>query len=96
MQSVIKYQFGDIEAAATDINTTAGRINGLLDDLKTGLQPMVASWEGESAQAYNEAQAKWDKAAAELNMILETISKTVRDGNNRMGEINRMAATSWG
>lgn len=96
MESVIKYQFGEIEAAAADINATSGRINALLDDLKSGLQPMVASWEGDSAAAYNEAQARWDKAAAELNTILATISKTVREGNDRMGDINRMAAASWG
>lgn len=96
METMIKYQFGEIESAASDINTTSGRINSLLDDLKSQLQPMVASWEGESAFAYNEAQARWDKAAAELNTILATISKTVRDGNDRMGDINRMAAASWG
>lgn len=96
MESVIKYQFGEIEAAASDINSTSGRINALLDDLKAQLQPMVSTWEGESASAYGEAQAKWDKAAAELNTILATISKTVREGNDRMGDINRMAAASWG
>ncbi|MEJ6012735.1 WXG100 family type VII secretion target [Corynebacterium sp. H127] len=96
MESVIKYQFGEIESAAADINSTSGRINSLLDGLKQQLQPMVATWEGESAAAYNEAQAKWDRSAAELNTILATISNTVRDGNDRMSEINRMAAASWG
>ncbi|QGU02831.1 6 kDa early secretory antigenic target [Corynebacterium kalinowskii] len=96
MESVIKYQFGEIEAAASDINSTSGRINALLDDLKAQLQPMVSTWEGEAAAAYGEAQTKWDKAAAELNTILATISKTVREGNDRMGDINRMAAASWG
>lgn len=96
MTSTIKYQFGEIDAAAGDINSTSGRINALLDGLKSDLQPMVATWEGESASAYNEAQAKWDRAAAELNTILATIAQTVRDGNDRMGEINRQAAASWG
>ncbi|MFV8382103.1 WXG100 family type VII secretion target [Corynebacterium hindlerae] len=96
MESMIKYQFGEIENAAVDINATSGRINSLLDGLKSQLQPMVTSWEGDSATAYNEAQAKWDRAAAELNTILATISKTVREGNDRMSDINRMAAASWG
>ena len=56
--SGIKYQFGAIAGAAADINSTSGRINGLLGDLKATLQPMVATWEGESASAYNAAQAK--------------------------------------
>ena len=72
--SGIKYQFGAIAGAAADINSTSGRINGLLGDLKATLQPMVSTWEGDSAAAYNAAQAKWDKAAAELNTVLATIS----------------------
>lgn len=92
----IKYQFGAIEAAAGDINATSGRINGLLADLKSQIQPMVSTWEGDSAVAYQEAQAKWDRSAAELNTILSTISRTVSQGNDRMSDVNRMAAASWG
>ncbi len=92
----IKYQFGAIQAAASDINATSGRINGLLDDLKAQLQPMVSTWEGDSAAAYQAAQAKWDKASAELNVILSTIARTVQQGNDRMSDVNRMAAASWG
>ena len=92
----IKYQFGAIEAAAGDINATSGRINALLADLKSQIQPMVSTWEGDSAIAYQEAQAKWDRSAAELNTILSTISRTVSQGNDRMSDVNRMAAASWG
>lgn len=94
--SQIKYQFGAIETAAADINSTSGRINQLLGDLKSTIQPMVASWEGDSALAYQEAQNRWDNAAAELNTILATISRTVSQGNDRMSDVNRMAAASWG
>lgn len=93
---MIKYQFGAIEGAAADINATSARINGLLDDLKASLQPMVSTWEGESALAYEQSQRKWDQAAAELNTVLATISRTVGDGNDRMSQINRQAAASWG
>lgn len=94
--SQIKYQFGAIESAAADINSTANRINQLLADLKSQIQPMTAAWEGESSTAYQAAQAKWDNASAELNTILATISRTVSQGNERMGDVNRMAAASWG
>ncbi|MDU0478732.1 WXG100 family type VII secretion target [Staphylococcus chromogenes] len=96
MDQMIKYSFGEIESAAADINATSGRINSLLDELKSQLQPMVATWEGTSSSAYQEAQAKWDRSAAELNTILATIASTVRQGNDRMSEVNRLAAASWG
>lgn len=93
---MIRHEFGAIQGAATDINSTSGRINSLLDGLKQQLQPMVATWEGDSAVAYNEAQMKWDNAAAELNTILATISQTVSQGAERMSDVNRQAAASWG
>lgn len=51
---------------------------------------------GEAAVAYNQAQAKWDKASQELNTVLATISKTVSQGNDAMSDVNRRAAASWG
>ncbi|EJZ81557.1 WXG100 family type VII secretion target [Corynebacterium otitidis] len=95
MSDLIRYQFGAVAAAAGDINATSGRITQLLADLKARLQPMVATWEGDSASAYQAAQQKWDRSAAELNAILATISRTVAQGNDRMAEINRAAAASW-
>lgn len=94
--STIKYDFGAISAAASDITSTAGRINGLLADLKSHIRPMVSTWEGESATAYAQAQQQWDTAAEELNTILQTIATTVNQGNDRMSDVNRRAAASWG
>ena len=95
MTSAIKYQFGAISTAASDIHQTSGRINSLLDNLKSQIKPMVATWEGDSAAAYQAAQLKWDNAAAELNTILATIANTVADGNERMSDVNRQASASW-
>ncbi len=94
--SAIKYEFGAISTAAQDINSTSARINGLLGDLKSVIAPMTATWEGDSAAAYAEAQAKWDRASEELNTVLATIASTVGDGNDRMADVNRRAAASWG
>ncbi|AEI10188.1 hypothetical protein CRES_1835 [Corynebacterium resistens DSM 45100] len=56
---------------------------------------MVAEWEGDSADAYKMAQARWDRSAAELNQILEQISRKVGVSNDRMRHINKSAANSW-
>lgn len=94
--TIIKYGFGTIAAAADDIHSTSGAINALLGDLKSRIAPMAATWEGESAEAYQESQRKWDQAADELNQVLDTIANTVNNGNDRMADINRRAAASWG
>ena len=95
MSDQIRYQFAGIETSADDIDSTVTKINGLLNDLKQDLKPMVAAWEGTSATAYNEAQTKWDTAAADLNTVLSTISKAVRSGNARMDQLNSNAAKAW-
>lgn len=94
--SQIKYNFGAIEGAASDIRSTSARIGNQLSDLKSQLAPMVSTWEGEASVAYQEAQEKWDRSAAELNTILDSIARTVADGNSRMNDINRQSANSWG
>ena len=92
---MIKYNFGMIAQTADDINQTRGRINGNLEDLKQQLQPLVTDWEGASSEAYQQAQLRWDRAAAELNEVLGQISVTVRQANDRMSQINTSAARSW-
>jgi len=94
--TVIKYGFGSLADAATDIETSSRNIGNQLEDLKNSLKPMVASWEGEASDRYQEHQAKWDTAAQDLNDILSTIGRAVEDGNNRMQSVNTAAANSWG
>lgn len=94
--TVIKYGFGSLADAATDIETSSRNITAQLEDLKSQLKPMVSTWEGEAGQRYQEHQAKWDTAAQELNEILTTIGRAVDEGNNRMQAVNTAAANSWG
>lgn len=93
--NTIKYSFGAIQEAADDIKSTSARINSLLEELKRQLEPMVSTWEGDSAEAYIAAQQQWDTAAAELNSILGTIGTAVSEGNDRMCDVNRRAAATW-
>lgn len=96
MTDTIRYSFGSIAAGAEDIRGSSANIQTLLGDLRQRIQPMVNTWEGESAEAYENAQREWDNAADDLNMILETIARTVGESNDRMSDINRQAAASWG
>ncbi|MDO4910129.1 MAG: WXG100 family type VII secretion target [Corynebacterium sp.] len=95
MSTRIKYNFGEISAASQSINSQAAKITERLTELKRRLQPMVAEWQGESAAAYNVAQEQWDKSMANLNMILQTISKNLHQSNANMDAVNKRAAQSW-
>lgn len=65
--------FGELENARTAIQTTWTAISRELEDLKRYLGPMVESWTGDAAAAYQAHQARWDQSAAELNQVLNQI-----------------------
>lgn len=96
MDGLIKYDFGLIEGARADISNSSGNINTKLADLKSFLAPLVASWDGSAAEAYHQAQAKWDSAAADLNQVLAAIGTAVGAGNEGMQQTERSSAQSWG
>lgn len=91
----IHYHFASIDAARMDIQQSSARLNAALSDLKNYLAPLVASWEGEAAEAYQVQQNKWDRAQDELNSVLERIGRAVGAGNDQMNETNHRAATAW-
>lgn len=86
--SPIKVTFGGLEAAAGNISTQAQRVQSALDDLKAFLQPLVSSWTGGAAEAYNVHQRKWDTAAADLQQVLAAIGTAVANAADdyRQGE----------
>jgi early secretory antigenic target protein ESAT-6 len=45
--------------------------------------------------AYQDAQRRWDNSLEELNMVLDSVARTVDDANARMSQINTSAANSW-
>ena len=87
--------FGAIDAAASDTDTIASQIDGQLDDLKSYLAPLVASWEGQASGDYQALQAKWDTSAAELNQVLRQIAANIRTANQNYGDAERTNAAMW-
>jgi early secretory antigenic target protein ESAT-6 len=92
---MIQYNFAAIAQASADIHATSASINGQLDQLKADIAPMVGEWEGESSTAYQDAQRRWDAAAADLNQVLQSVARAVDDANSRMSAIHPSAANSW-
>lgn len=92
----IKYEFGQLAGAAEDLRGSAAQINRMLEELKSGLAPMVSTWTGDAAEAYQVHQQKWDAAAEDLNTILRNVAEAVDGGNTRMQQVNNAAAQSWG
>jgi len=82
MSGHMKVTFGELAAGQQNITGTVNAVNGQLDDLKSFLAPMVATWEGSAAETYNALQRQWDTAAADLNQVLAQIATAVGTAND--------------
>lgn len=97
MDPVLSYDFDAIEyTVRQEIHTTSALFNAALDDLRTQIAPLQATWTREAAEAYRVEQARWDQSAAALNDILFRLGNAVRDGAADVAETDRRAAGAWG
>lgn len=92
---IISYNHGNIADGVAQINVSVGNFNGTLDQLRTYLQPLVASWTGESAIAYQGLQQQWDTAAAELTSMLGAVAVATGQANDGMHGTDRKLAAGW-
>jgi early secretory antigenic target protein ESAT-6 len=87
--------FGAIDAAASDTDTIATQIDQQLDDLKTYIAPLVATWTGEASTDYQALQSKWDTSATELNQVLRQIATTLRTSNENYSGAEQANKALW-
>ena len=77
--SDIRVQYGVLEAAESNVQSTVNFMNTQLDDLRHYLRPFILKWLGEGSTAYQAVQRTWDTAAADLNQILGLIPPALRE-----------------
>ncbi len=96
MDPVLSYDFAAIEfSVRQEIQTTAARLNGALEDLRSRIAPLQELWTRESAAAYRLEQDRWHQSAAALNDILVRLGNAVRDGAGDVADTDRRAANAW-
>lgn len=92
----IQVTFGELENARGSIQTTWANISRELEDLKRFLQPLVETWSGEASTAYQAQQAKWDRAATDLNQVLNQIGVALGTSNENFQTAERQNASRYG
>ncbi|CAL9673358.1 ESAT-6-like protein EsxA [Actinosynnema sp. ALI-1.44] len=91
----IKVSFGELANAASSITSQASQVQQQLDDLKQRIQPVVALWEGGASSAYQEAQGKWDAAAADLQQVLSSIGVAVQQATEAYESAEKTNMNRW-
>jgi 6 kDa early secretory antigenic target len=94
--SGITVTFGTIQQAQGDVAATVSRVDGQLNDLKSFLAPLVASWEGSASSNYQTLQKKWDTSATELNQALQSISQMLGQTHDTYQQTESSNRGIWG
>jgi early secretory antigenic target protein ESAT-6 len=60
---------------SSHIQKAIGALESQLDQLEQAAAPLVRTWSGEAQQAYQERQATWRQASADLARMLDAIKR---------------------
>jgi len=97
MDAALSYNFEEIEySVRQDIHSTASRLNGAVEQLRSQIAPLQQVWTREAAGAYHAEQLRWQLAVDGLNQILFDLGSAVRDGAADVADADRRAAGAWG
>jgi 6 kDa early secretory antigenic target len=73
--SYFQTNYAQMETASQTIQGIAKTLDAELDALRRRLQQMT--WDGKDREAYNQHQAQWDAAVADMNALLNEIGGAV-------------------
>ncbi|MGC5033678.1 WXG100 family type VII secretion target [Micromonospora sp. DT229] len=80
----IKYNFAGLNAAADSCNGSVRNMTSELEGLKSGIAPLLATWDGEAREAYFQRQREWESAANDLRDLLTRIERALRESAGKM------------
>ncbi|HEX5543699.1 MAG TPA: WXG100 family type VII secretion target [Micromonospora sp.] len=65
--------FPALQQASADIQRALSTLDSQLGQLERDAAPLVATWDGEAKQAYEQRQARWRSASQDLQAMLRDI-----------------------
>lgn len=95
MSDGVRVHFAELSNAASSISSSAQQIQQQLDDLKSDVQKVTASYEGAAKEAYEAKQREWDASAADLQAVLSSIGIAVRDAAEAYQTAENSNANRW-
>jgi early secretory antigenic target protein ESAT-6 len=73
----IKVDYATIHGAADDCSSTVKQLGSQFDQLKSDLNPLITTWEGDAKDAYLNAQKQWDDKFADLSQLLAQVASVL-------------------
>jgi early secretory antigenic target protein ESAT-6 len=70
----IRVDYQTIVEAGDHCSKAGGQLKDLFDQLKSQLNPLVSTWQGDAQEAYQQRQHNWDKSFEEMTQVLAQIA----------------------
>jgi WXG100 family type VII secretion target len=91
--SPISVDFQHLADLERQLTSASAEIESQLSALRSKLQQM--EWDGPDRQAYQEAQARWDKAVTDLQETLASVGQAVQVASQGYSETEAQIVQSW-
>jgi WXG100 family type VII secretion target len=75
--NMLVVKFPALQQASGDIQKALSTLESQLSQLERDAAPLVASWDGDAKQAYEQRQARWRTASQDLQAMLRDIKIAV-------------------
>ncbi len=91
----VHVNFESLSGGQAGIEASFNQLQSTLQDLESGLQPMLQSWSGSAQEAYRQSKKQWDDAALALADVLKAIGGAVGQANENYQNAEKAAQSAW-
>lgn len=95
MADRIKVSFGALDTAVADVQGGARAMEQRMQQLRSDIAPMLATWDGAARESYATAQARWDAGWQELQAALDELGRTTAGANQGYDDAERATMQSF-
>jgi early secretory antigenic target protein ESAT-6 len=87
--------FGAMAQGEADFASTYQSLNSTLQTLESQLQSSLNQWTGAAQTAYYAEKAKWDAAAQDMAMVVQSLGKAVGTANQNYEVTEKTNSAMW-
>lgn len=91
----IYVSYGHVDNVEQVLEDSTNATNRVLEELQTAIQPLMASWEGSSVNAYAAVQKKWNNDTGDMSSLLVRYRSTLDDMKVNYGTTDNNLALQW-
>lgn len=91
----IYVQYGAVNDVEDVLNDCTNAVGQILDQINSAVQPLIASWEGSSQDAYRQIQQKWNSDTQDMQTVLQKYAPTLDEMKINYSNTDNNLALQW-